>query len=112
MPTLTECTESIRELCKEKGHGNKLEDVPNKLLFAIVEIGEAVDIWKKNGFTKDNWKMGEELIDSIFYVLDAYGIMRRDLQRIGNSLPDPDTMFEYKLRKNLNREYKYGRPEE
>jgi len=100
---------SIRELCKEKGHGNKLEDVPNKLLFAIVEIGEAVDIWKKSGFSKDSWKIGEELIDSIFYVLDAYGIMRRDLH-IGNGLPDPDTMFEYKLKKNYEREYKFGRP--
>jgi len=116
MPTLTECMNNIKKLCKDKGHGLSLEDVPNKLLFAIVEIGEAVDIWKKNGFTDESVdNIGEELIDGIFYILNAYGILREkfpdDVERIQSeySLPNPDIMFKYKLKKNKNRPYRYGR---
>jgi hypothetical protein len=106
MPTLSECMKSIRELVKEKGHEDKLENVEQKLFFAVLEIAEAGDLLKKHGFVKAH-EMSEELIDAIFYILDAYGIMHRDLPTVIN----PDTMFTNKLKKNLKREYHYGRPE-
>lgn len=119
MPTLTECMESIRGLVKEKGHGDTLEDFSNKLLFAFVELGEATDIWKKHGLNPTEFKhqvisptniyypseeIAEELIDVIFYILDAYGLLCREL-----NIKDPDEMFLQKLNKNFKRSYRYGR---
>ncbi|RLC83118.1 MAG: hypothetical protein DRI61_00350 [Chloroflexi bacterium] len=103
MPSLNKCMKSIRDLVSEKGHEDSLEDIPLKLLFAIVEVSEAVDIWKKNNF-KEIEDIEEEIIDAVFYLLDAYGILLRD---IGGK--DPDQMFEYKLKKNFKRPRRYGR---
>jgi len=114
---LKEMMKEIRKLVKEKGHGNSLDIINNKFLFAMIEISEAADIWKKHKFNKYYDDIGiqhdpkreipEELIDAIFYILDAYALMYRDLENV----PDPDEMFLTKLKKNLNREYRYGRDE-
>jgi NTP pyrophosphatase (non-canonical NTP hydrolase) len=117
MPTLEECMKGIRILVKEKGHEDTLEDFNKKLLFAFIELGEAGDIWKKHKFgkmIKHKGKMqltddiiAEELIDVIFYVLDAFGLMHRDV-----GVPSPDEVFIKKLEKNMKRKFRYGRPEE
>ncbi len=114
---LTDMMKEIRKLVKEKGHEDTLDDVQEKLLFAIIEISEAADLIKKHWWSNYTDKEGkihitileieEELIDAIFYILDSYGIIHRDLSPSW----DPDQMFEYKLEKNFNREYRYGRPD-
>ena len=58
----------IEALVIAKGFYNKPEDIPKKLLFAFIELGEASDAWKK-GLPEE--KIAEELIDVMFYVLDA-----------------------------------------
>jgi NTP pyrophosphatase (non-canonical NTP hydrolase) len=101
--SLKEKMNQIRKLVEIKGHGSKLKDIPFKLLFAINEICEAVDNWKKNEYENVN-EIAEELIDAIFYILDAYGILYREFDII-----DPDNMFYKKLEKNYKRPYRYGR---
>ena len=58
----------IEKLVITKGFYNKIEDIPKKLLFAFIELGEASDAWKK-GLPQE--KIAEELIDVIFYILDT-----------------------------------------
>jgi len=87
----------IEALVLEKGFYNKLEDVPKKLLFAFIELGEASDAWKK-GETEE--KIAEELIDVIFYLLDT--------SRLACPTVNMDAMFKKKLRKNRSRPYQYG----
>ena len=58
----------IEALVVAKGFYNSREDVPKKLLFAFIELGEAADAWKK-GLSEEI--IAEELVDVIFYVLDA-----------------------------------------
>ena len=65
---LEEMKKQIEALVIAKGFYNKPEDIPKKLLFAFIELGEASDAWKK-GLPEE--KIAEELIDVVFYVLDA-----------------------------------------
>ena len=44
---LEEMKKKIERLVLEKGFYNKPEDIPKKLLFAFIELGEASDAWKK-----------------------------------------------------------------
>ena len=44
---LEEMKREIEILVLEKGFYNKKEDIPKKLLFAFIELGEASDSWKK-----------------------------------------------------------------
>lgn len=81
----------------EKGSYNKPEDIPKKLLFEFIELGEASDDWKKG---ESGEKVAEELIDVIFYVLDASQLSCPTIHM--------DQMFQTKLEKNENRKYKYG----
>ncbi len=97
MPTLQEARRKIGELVVAKGFGNAPDDIPNKLLFAFIELGEAGDSWKK-GRPKE--ETIEELIDVVFYVLDA--------SRLIDPAADMDEMFERKWAKNMNRPYQYG----
>jgi len=89
--------EEIDKLVLEKGFYNRPHDVPKKLLFAFIELGEASDNWKKG---KGEEEIAEELIDVIFYVLDA--------SRLACPSVDMDEMFKKKLEKNRTREYQYG----
>lgn len=87
----------IEALVIKKGFYNKPEDIPKKLLFAFIELGEASDAWKK-GLPEE--KIAEELIDVIFYVLDA--------SRLTCPNMDMDEIFKKKLEKNLGRPFQYG----
>ena len=87
----------IEALVVAKGFYNCREDVPKKLLFAFIELGEAADAWKK-GLSEET--IAEELVDVIFYVLDARGLACASVNRA--------EMFKKKLEKNKNRPYQYG----
>ena len=94
---LEDMKKEIESLVLEKGFYNKLEDIPKKLLFAFIELGEASDAWKK-GETEE--KISEELIDVIFYILDA--------SRLACPHVNMDAEFKKKLDKNHSRPYQYG----
>lgn len=87
----------IDTLVMEKGFYNKEEDIPKKLLFAFIELGEASDAWKKG---ESQEKIAEELIDVIFYILDT--------SRLACPNMNMDAVFEKKLQENKSREYRYG----
>jgi NTP pyrophosphatase (non-canonical NTP hydrolase) len=94
---LEEMKKEIENLVFEKGFYNKPKDIPKKLLFAFVELGEASDAWKKG---KKEEEIAEELIDVIFYVLDS--------SRLACPSVDMDRKFLEKLEKNKKRKYQYG----
>jgi NTP pyrophosphatase (non-canonical NTP hydrolase) len=94
---LEEMKREIEKLVLEKGFYNKPEDIPKKLLFAFVELGEASDAWKKG---RSEEKIAEELVDVIFYVLDA--------SRLACPKTNMDEMFLKKLEKNMGRSFQYG----
>ena len=94
---LEEMKKEIEALVIAKGFYNKPEDIPKKLLFAFIELGEASDAWKK-GETQE--EIAEELVDVIFYVLDA--------SRLACPTVNMDAMFKKKLDKNNSRPYQYG----
>jgi NTP pyrophosphatase (non-canonical NTP hydrolase) len=94
---LEEMKKEIEALVIEKGFYNNREDVPKKLLFAFIELGEASDAWKKG---EPEEKIAEELIDVIFYLLDT--------SRLACPTVNMDAVFKKKLDKNRNRPYQYG----
>jgi len=94
---LEEMKKEIENLVFEKGFYNKPKDIPKKLLFAFIELGEASDAWKKG---KKEEEIAEELIDVIFYVLDS--------SRLACPSVDMDRKFREKLEKNKKRKYQYG----
>ena len=94
---LEEMKKEIESLVISKGFYNRPEDIPKKLLFAFIELGEASDNWKKG---ESEEKIAEELIDVIFYVLDA--------GRLACPHINMDEMFRRKLEKNKERPYQYG----
>ena len=87
----------IHNLVLIKGFYNSPEDIPKKLLFAFVELGEASDSWKKG---ESEETIAEELIDTIFYILDA--------SRLACPSINMDDMFKKKLNRNLSRPFRYG----
>ncbi len=94
---LEQMKKEIEKLVLEKGFYNKPEDIPKKLLFAFIELGEASDAWKKG---KNQEEIAEELIDVIFYILDA--------SRLACPTVNMDQMFQKKLDKNRSRPRQYG----
>ncbi len=94
---LEEMKAEIGKLVVAKGFYNRVEDIPKKLLFAFIELGEASDAWKKG---ESEEKIAEELIDVIFYVLDS--------SRLACPSVNMDEMFRKKLEKNLTRPFQYG----
>ena len=94
---LEEMKREIEALVIAKGFYNRPEDIPKKLLFAFIELGEASDAWKK-GLGEE--KIAEELIDVVFYILDA--------SRLACPNMNMDDVFAKKLAKNLGRPYQYG----
>jgi NTP pyrophosphatase (non-canonical NTP hydrolase) len=97
VPTLQEAKKRVEELVVEKGFGNTPDEIANKLLFAFIELGEAGDSWKKGKPTEETI---EELIDVIFYVLDASRLIAPDANL--------DEIFEKKWTKNMGRGFQYG----
>ena len=97
MPTFEEAKRKIEQLVIEKGFGNSPDEIANKLLFAFIELGEAGDSWKKG---KPGEETVEELIDVIFYVIDASRLIAP-----GANL---DEVFEKKWSMNMNRPFRYG----
>lgn len=97
MPTFEEAKRKVEELVVAKGFGNTTEEIANKLLFAFIELGEAGDSWKKGKPTDETI---EELIDVIFYVLDASRLIAPDANL--------DEFFEKKWAKNMGRPMQYG----
>jgi NTP pyrophosphatase (non-canonical NTP hydrolase) len=97
MPTLEKAKAKVEQLVKAKGFGNSLDEIGNKLLFAFIELGEAGDSWKKGRPTEETV---EELIDVIFYVLDASRLIAP-----GANL---DEVFDKKWEKNMGRAHRYG----
>jgi len=97
MPNFEEAKQKVAELVAAKGFGNTPEEIPNKLLFAFIELGEAGDSWKKG---KPKEETIEELIDVIFYVLDA--------SRLIDPKANLDEVFLRKLQKNYGRPHRYG----
>ena len=87
----------IEKLVVAKGFYNSVEDIPKKLLFAFIELGEASDAWKKGEAEE---KIAEELVDVIFYILDA--------SRLACPSVNMDDMFKKKLERNLARPFQYG----
>lgn len=94
---IEEMKREIEKLVLAKGFYNKPEDIPKKLLFAFIELGEASDAWKKG---EPEEKIAEELIDVVFYVLDT--------SRLACPSVNMDDMFRKKLEKNLDRPQQYG----
>jgi NTP pyrophosphatase (non-canonical NTP hydrolase) len=94
---LEEMKREIENLVVAKGFYNKPEDIPKKLLFAFIELGEASDAWKKGEAEE---KIAEELVDVVFYVLDA--------SRLACPTVNMDEMFRKKLERNLGRPFQYG----
>ena len=97
MPSFQQAKKKVEELVVAKGFGNSENEIANKLLFAFIELGEAGDSWKK-GRPKE--ETIEELIDVIFYVLDASRLIDPDA--------DLDLVFEKKWAKNMGRAFQYG----
>ncbi len=97
MPTLQQAKKKVEELVVAKGFGNSPDEIANKLLFAFIELGEAGDSWKKGKPTDETI---EELIDVVFYVLDA--------SRLIDPNADLDLVFEKKWAKNMGRDFRYG----
>jgi NTP pyrophosphatase (non-canonical NTP hydrolase) len=97
VPTLEESKRKVGELVVAKGFGNSPDDIANKLLFAFIELGEAGDSWKKGKPTNETI---EELVDVIFYVLDASRLIAPEANM--------DEVFEKKWAKNMNRAFRYG----
>jgi NTP pyrophosphatase (non-canonical NTP hydrolase) len=94
---LEEMKAEIEKLVIAKGFYNNPQDIPKKLLFAFIELGEASDAWKK-GMPQE--KIAEELIDVVFYILDASRLACPDMNM--------DDVFQKKLQKNLDRPFQYG----
>lgn len=97
VPTLEEAKKKIEELVLSKGFGNTKSEIPNKLLFAFIELGEASNAWKK---ARPKEEIIEELIDVIFYVIDASRLIYPEANL--------DEFFDMKYRKNMSRPYRYG----
>ena len=97
MPSLEEAKKKVAELVLAKGFGNTRADIANKILFAFIELGEAGDSWKKGKPVEETI---EELVDVIFYVLDASRLIAPDA--------NIDEVFERKWEKNMNRPHRYG----
>ncbi len=97
MPSLEEAKKKVAELVAAKGFGNTREDIANKILFAFIELGEVGDSWKKGMPPEETI---EELVDVIFYVLDA--------SRLISPNANMDEVFEKKWAKNMNRPQQYG----
>lgn len=99
--TFNKAKELVRQLVATKGFPDDESALPQKLLWAFVELGEAADAYKKG----EDWDaVNEELMDVIFYVLDFIGLEEKTRRK----QVDVDHLFLEKWSKNMNRPEKYG----
>ena len=99
--TFNQAKSLIRKLVVVKGFPDDESALMQKLLWAFVELGEAADAFKKG----DDWRtVSEELMDTIFYVLDFIGLVEKTQ---GIEI-DVDRVFLDKWRKNMGRPERYG----
>ncbi len=99
--TFNEAKNLVRQLVEAKGFPNDEVALSQKLLWAFVELGEAADAFKKGL----NWdSINEELMDSIFYILDFIGLVEK---KEGIEI-DVDHIFLEKWRRNMKRPNRYG----
>ena len=107
MVTLNEGIREIGTLAYLKGWGR---DPANKIYYGMIEFAEAGDIWKHR--EDENWlkekgidpnkivdAIAEELIDAILYALDCFNCI---------GFLDADSMFIYKMKKNVDRNRVYA----
>ncbi|MBS7642068.1 MAG: hypothetical protein QW374_00400 [Candidatus Bathyarchaeia archaeon] len=99
--SFNEAKRMVRELVEAKGFPNDEPALTQKLLWAFVELGEAADAYKKG---MDWLKVCEELIDTIFYILDFIGLVEKTQ---GIEI-DVDRLFIDKWRMNMERPRRYG----
>ncbi|MEM4461749.1 MAG: hypothetical protein QW695_02605 [Candidatus Bathyarchaeia archaeon] len=99
--SFNEAKRMVRELVEAKGFPNDEPALIQKLLWAFVELGEAADAYKKG---MDWLKVCEELIDTIFYILDFIGLVEKTQ---GIEI-DVDRLFIDKWRVNMERPRHYG----
>ncbi|RLI20963.1 hypothetical protein DRO54_04975 [Candidatus Bathyarchaeota archaeon] len=99
--TFNEAKILVRQLVAEKGFPDDEAALPQKLLWAFVELGEAADAYKKG----KEWNVVmEELIDVFFYILDFIGLV----EKTQGIKFDIDAIFLSKWEKNMKREHRYG----
>jgi len=100
--TLNLAKEVVRELVEKQGFPNDKKALTQKLLWAFNELGEASDAYKKG----EPWeKIFEELIDTIFYIVDFCGLVEKEYGVKVNL----DKIFYEKWKKNMyERKEKYG----
>ncbi|MCD6504154.1 hypothetical protein J7K52_02120 [Candidatus Bathyarchaeota archaeon] len=99
--TFNQAKELVKKLVASKGFPNDESALMQKLLWAFVELGEAADAYKKG----EDWEaVCEELIDTIFYILDFIGIVE---ETQGIKI-DVDEIFLNKWRRNMDRPERYG----
>lgn len=91
----------IRQLVAKKGFPDDESALIQKLLWALIELGEAGDAFKKG----ENWDVvAEELVDAIFYILDFVGL----IEKTQGIKIDVDRVFLDKWRRNMERPRRYG----
>ncbi len=107
MTTLDEAKKLISGLAEKKGWGT---DPATKIYYAMIELGEAGDLWKHRddhnyllslGLAPDEvpFAVAMELIDTIFYCLHGLVCIDPDMSA--------DALFMSKLRVNKERERVY-----
>ena len=108
MPTLDECKEMISMLANKKGWGS---DVGTKIFYAMIELGEAGDIWKHRNdpeyllsilrldINHVKSAIAEELIDAIYYCLHALHCLDESLSA------DEIFLSKHKVNEGRNRVY-------
>jgi len=107
MVTLNRGIQRITELADEKGWAN---DIATKIYYAMIELGEAGDIWKHRddekyladiGITREGVPaaVAEELIDTILYCLHGFACI---------GFWDANHLFEEKMKVNKERERIYA----
>jgi len=107
MPTLDKCKQMIAELAEKKGWGC---DVATKIYYAMIELGEAGDLWKHRddmGYLMNlniepknlDTEIAIELIDTIYYCLHALHCLNPHI--------NPDNIFKYKYNVNEKRQRVY-----
>jgi len=99
--TFNQAKDLVKQLVSKKGFPSDESALMQKLLWAFVELGEAADAFKKGR----SWEViNEELIDTIFYILDFMGLV----EKTQGIHIDVDRLFLEKWRKNMNRPERYG----